>query len=138
MGRPSSRCARKACPQRPTATAMTRAGIARLTSSPPTSASEIQIQTPPSIRSFAQGVRHNGERSMSLKTYAGSCHCGAVRFEADIDLSEGTNKCNCSICTKARAKPALSLLQNLRRPHRWQRGKRTEGRHLLLYRGGLA
>lgn len=34
-----------------------------------------------------------------MKIYHGSCHCGAVQFEVDTDLTRAT-ECNCSICTR--------------------------------------
>ncbi|HSD86963.1 MAG TPA: GFA family protein [Kofleriaceae bacterium] len=42
--------------------------------------------------------------------HKGTCHCGAVAFEADVDV-RGATRCNCSICTKtmwtgAMCKPA--------------------------------
>jgi hypothetical protein len=36
-------------------------------------------------------------------THQGGCHCGAVRYAVDIDLSKPVTQCNCSICARTGA-----------------------------------
>jgi hypothetical protein len=34
----------------------------------------------------------------NLEKRSGGCHCGAVRFDVELDLGEPVIACNCSIC----------------------------------------
>lgn len=49
-----------------------------------------------------------------IKTYKGSCHCGAVRFEADLDLTQSSYRCNCSICRRNRFWAAITTAEHFR------------------------
>jgi hypothetical protein len=41
--------------------------------------------------------------------HAGSCHCGTVKFEIEVDATSGM-RCNCTVCTK------VGLLMGMAKP----------------------
>ena len=45
--------------------------------------------------------------------YKGSCHCNAVNFEIDTDLSV-IKQCNCSICVRKQAKMGIESKDKLK------------------------
>jgi len=49
----------------------------------------------------------------NIKTHKGSCHCGHVKFEVDLDATKGS-MCNCTICTKLGLRAAVTKPEMLR------------------------
>lgn len=39
------------------------------------------------------------DRATNVRAHHGSCHCGAVEFEVEVDATSGS-RCNCTVCQK--------------------------------------
>jgi hypothetical protein len=80
------------------------------------------------------------ESSVEPKKHPGSCHCGAVRFEVEVDTRAGS-QCNCSVCTKVGAtggivKPdAFKLLQGESELSAYEWGGKTAKRYFCKHCG---
>jgi len=54
---------------------------------------------------------------MTMTKHPGSCHCGAVRYQVEVDLDAPVARCNCTVCIRVAGttqvvKPAaFTLLQ---------------------------
>jgi len=46
--------------------------------------------------------------------YNGSCHCGKVAYEVEMDALAGVMECNCSMCSRKGAKMAFVPAAKLR------------------------
>lgn len=71
---------------------------------------------------------------MMKRIYHGSCHCGEVTYETDLDLSAGTFRCNCSICLKKRNWLAVAMPDDFRLLSREEKlGEYQFGPHKLRH-----
>ena len=48
-------------------------------------------------------VSMNKHSEAKIETHQGHCHCGLLRFEVDLDVSQGATRCNCSVCVRVGA-----------------------------------
>ena len=66
----------------------------------------------------------------AMKTYGGSCHCGKIKFEVDVEIDH-VRVCDCSICRRRGAlihrvpRESLRLLTPWEELVRYQWGSRT-------------
>ena len=74
------------------------------------------------------------EQANQARKHPGSCHCGAVKFEVQVDATAGA-RCNCTVCTKvgglnAIVKPdAFRLLSGERNLSFYEWGGKTAKRY---------
>lgn len=66
----------------------------------------------PDLSSEEDGFANEGE-VMERQTYAGSCHCGRIRFQVTTDMSRAS-VCNCSICAKRAYLHHMAMPDNFR------------------------
>jgi hypothetical protein len=87
--------------------------------------------------------RHGAALPTGISKQRGSCHCGAVRFEAAVDLSQGASRCNCTVCTKLGAlagivRPdAFTLLQGNDSLSTYEWGAKISKRYFCKHCGVL-
>src|SRR5262245_37228372 len=86
--------------------------------------------------------QHSENQSGSAPTpQRGSCHCGAVRYAANLDVRAGATMCNCTICTKLGArggivKPdAFELLEGGEHVHTYVWGHKISQRFFCKHCG---
>lgn len=57
-----------------------------------------------------ENTQDAGTTSMkTLVRHTGGCHCGAVRFQVELELGFRGNRCNCTICQKLA--PTAAIVQ---------------------------